>query len=71
MKIVPPFTLAIIFVLLYATFGRVRDALFNHGQAAVCIDWRRLVTLSAALQFVGGSRGGFYRVGGRCGGIPA
>ena len=69
LKIVVPFTLLIIFVLLYLTFKRFDDAVFDHGDPAFCVDRRHLAALPAELQPVGGRCGGLHRAGGGVGRI--
>ncbi len=61
LKIVVPFTLAIIFVLLYLTFGRFDEAAADHGDAAVRARRRILAALSARPSRVGRDRRRLHR----------
>jgi Cu/Ag efflux pump CusA len=67
LKVVVPFTLLIIFVLLYLTFKRFEEAAADHGHAAVRAGGRHLAALPAGLQPVGGRCGGLHRAGRRLG----
>ena len=63
LKVVVPFTLLIIFVLLYLTFKRFDEALLIMATLAVRAGRRHLAAVPAELQPVGRGRGGFHRAG--------
>jgi Cu(I)/Ag(I) efflux system membrane protein CusA/SilA len=57
--VVVPFTLLIIFVLLYLTFKRFDEAAADHGDLAICVGGWYLAAVPAELQPVGGRAVGF------------
>ena len=67
LKAVVPFTLVIIFVLLYLTFQRVRRSTAHHARRAVRADRRLLADVAARLQLVDCLRCRVHRAGRRRG----
>ena len=63
LAIVVPFTLLIIFLLLYLNFRNLTDSLICAALGAVCTGGRDLADVVAELRLVGRCGGWFYRTG--------